>query len=187
MNDFSIFSKDYMKSIHLLGACICEGCVMGEIYAINRVFYLETHGHKYELKFEGIIDKSEKINNLEVHCIKVPEYKVLSNGVYFACDGEKEGKMKLQVITENAFNIKNKELNRENIRLLNDIFENSYGAQDKVILTDAFAFILSEQTDERQLGNNIINKKCFTKCSIQELREILNIQKEKENNIEYCK
>lgn len=179
MNDFTIFSKDYMKNVYILGGAFSEGCVMGEIYAINRIFYLKSHGYKYELKFEGIMDKSEKLNNLEVYCKKVDEYKILSNGIYFACDGEKEGEIKLNISADNVFNIKNTLLPKNEFIQLSNLLENEHDANDNIVITNAFSFIFNENAEGRIFGNSVINKHAFTRCSLNELREILDIQKEK--------
>lgn len=183
--NIDILSPGYTKKILLLGAITQEREIFDSVVSINQSLFLTSHGKKYQIDYEGIVNGGADKSLLEFSISEVDEFKI-NNTVFtkfYACDDNDKNGIEINLICNDlkslVFNSKENEsvFNNAICGYVN-LLENS---DNIAIVSQAFVIILDKsKLDKNQcFGILGMNKKYFTKCSENEIKEILEIKKDK--------
>lgn len=78
MNDIKIFSDEYMRKINLKGYILENKYPNNKFKEKHMIFFLETHGEKYQLFLKCIVDE-ENVESIDIELQKMDKYEIAHN------------------------------------------------------------------------------------------------------------
>ena len=181
MNKFGldIFDSKYTKKVYILGMSQKKEMETSGLGTINNSLYLKSHGKKYQINvtitFGHLIDEKCDIEFKEINNFSLIKNFITS---YYACDGEVEGQILLNLISGTYEEIMYSNFSYEQQKILESLMSSTEKYNGILIISDVFGININDD------GNTIFsyNKKYFTHCSANELMEILDINKKIKTN-----